>query len=593
MLVRRLRENTMLEAEINSEGAVLVEGHHVGELQGFRFTADQSADGEDARAVRGAAQKALAGEFETRAQRFANCPNGDLALASDGMLRWIGTPVATLTTGDAPLKPRVVLLADDQLAGTPRDIVQARAERFVNFQIETHLKPLNDLAGADALSGMARGLAFRLVENLGVLNRRDVAEDVRGLDQDQRGALRRLGVRFGAYHIFLPALLKPAPAGLLTLLWALANDTRDRPGFGDVVNLLATGRTSVVVDPTFEKDFYRLAGYRILGRRAVRVDILERLADLIRPAISWKPGTGARPAGAFDAGAFVVTPAMMSILGATADDMEEILKGLGYRGDPKPAAEVTAKLDALDAAFREAEAAKTATADPLEPEALAADSGEAPTVAEDAEPVAAQPSPDGADDDAEVSAVGPDIAREPPAADPATQDSGDDHADPAVSPAPVEAAAAADAGQPQPAAAVEAAEEPRPVIVWRQGRFGDRNREQRGRQGQRHRGRPGQGQGQGQGQGRNQGGDAQANATGENRGEGSGRGRQDRGDRNKGGKRFGGKGGDFKRGRDRDQERGQGKPQTFSSRPRDEKPGRMDPDSPFAKLAALRDQLRK
>ena len=83
--MRRLRENTMLEAEISATGTVLVEGHHVGELQGFRFTADQSADGEDGKAVRAAAQKALAAEFETRAERFAACANGDLALGSDGI----------------------------------------------------------------------------------------------------------------------------------------------------------------------------------------------------------------------------------------------------------------------------------------------------------------------------------------------------------------------------------------------------------------------------------------------------------------------------------------------------------------------------
>ena len=46
--------------------------------------------------------------------------------------------------------------------------------------------------------------------------------------------------------------------------------------------------------PTFERSFYKLAGFRMLGRRAVRIDILERLADLIRPALAWKPGT--RPA---------------------------------------------------------------------------------------------------------------------------------------------------------------------------------------------------------------------------------------------------------------------------------------------------------
>ena len=202
------------------------------------------------------------------------------------------------------------------------------------------------------------------MENFGILNRREITDDIKALDQDGRAALRRLGVRFGAYHIFVPALLKPGPAGLVTLLWALKNDGKDRPGFGDIVNALAAGRTSVVVDPAFERAFYKLAGFRILGRRAVRIDILERLADLIRPALSWKPGTGVRPDGAFDGSGFMVTPPMMSILGATADDMEEILKGLGYRSDARPAAAVKARIAEIDAAARQAaEAAAAARAD--------------------------------------------------------------------------------------------------------------------------------------------------------------------------------------------------------------------------------------
>ena len=35
----------------------------------------------------------------------------------------------------------------------------------------------------------------------------------KALDQDARAGLRALGVRFGAYHIYVPALLKPAPSG--------------------------------------------------------------------------------------------------------------------------------------------------------------------------------------------------------------------------------------------------------------------------------------------------------------------------------------------------------------------------------------------
>ena len=219
--------------------------------------------------------------------------NGDIALGSDGTLRWIGAPIGTLVAGEDALKPRLVLLADEQLTGPARDKVAARAERFVNFQIETLLKPLVDLKAAEQLSGIGRGIAFQLVENFGLINRRDIAEDVKSLDQEGRAALRRLGVRFGAYHVFVPALIKPAPAGLVTLLWALKNDGKDKPGFGDVVHALAAGRTSVVIDPSFDKTFYKLAGFRNLGRRAVRIDILERLADLIRPALAWKPGTGA------------------------------------------------------------------------------------------------------------------------------------------------------------------------------------------------------------------------------------------------------------------------------------------------------------
>ncbi len=586
VLMRRLRENTMLEAEISQTGEVLVEGHHVGELQGFRFSADQGAEGEDAKAVRTAAQKALAREFEMRADRFANSPNGDLALGSDGILRWIGAPVATLVAGDDALKPRVVVFADEQLTGMYRDKVVARAERYIAYQIETLLKPLVDLAAADVLTGTAKGIAFRLVENFGLINRRDVADEVKSLDQDARAALRRLGVRFGAYHIFVPGLLKPAPAGLLTLLWALKNDAKDRPGFGDVVHLLASGRTSVVVDATFERNFYRLAGYRSLGRRAVRIDILERLADLIRPAVGWRQGSGPRPEGGYGDNAFIVTPAMMSILGATSEDMEEILKGLGYRGEAKPAADVAARIADFDAAARAEQAARNAaepdtggeSADPgIAPTALKEEPGtdEAGPADEPVRPAGVET--DGADEDADRPVAGPDLTTEPPAPDPANQSHGDLMADTNVPPVPATNARP----QPEDPGAAEApVEEPKPVMIWRQARF-DRNQRHGGpRQGQRH-ARPGGKQEAGrQDSGRKDGGQPE----GEQRPRFDRKGRPGRRDERPDGAERSFKG--------KRPPRDGGK-ESFQQRARDERPARIDPDSPFAKLAALRDQLKK
>ena len=75
------------------------------------------------------------------------------------------------------------------------------------------------------MTGIARGVAYQLIEDLGVLERQKVAEDVKGLDQASRASLRKYGVRFGAYHIYIPPLLKPAPRALATLLYALKNDS--------------------------------------------------------------------------------------------------------------------------------------------------------------------------------------------------------------------------------------------------------------------------------------------------------------------------------------------------------------------------------
>lgn len=656
VLMRRLRENTMPEAEISPTGTVLVEGHHVGELQGFRFTADQTAGGEDAKAVRTAAQKALAAEFEARAERFGACANGDLALGSDGTLRWIGAPIGTLVSGEDALKPRLVLLADEQLTGPARDKVAARAERFVNFQVETLLKPLIDLRNAEQISGIARGIAFQLVENFGLINRRDIAEEMKSLDQEGRAALRRLGVRFGAYHVFVPALIKPAPAGLVTLLWALKNDGKDRPGFGDVVHALASGRTSVVIDPTFDKTFYKLAGYRNLGRRAVRVDILERLADLIRPATNWKPGLGQRPDGAYDGQSFMVTPPMMSILGATADDMEEILKGLGYRAEPKPPAEVKARLEAQDNAAREAAAAKLAAEEAARAEQAKAAEAAATDGAAEASVEGSEPEPESAvtaeaepnettavDASAEVPtepilevAAQPVVEEQPEAPAETTQEvplvaeavadaTVTESADALTSSSMGEVAAQSDAGRGDGADAphegeAEAgepapeAEAPKPILLWRQGRFEQRPRHHEGRG---NRSRNGQARGRSNAPadaagvpaaapGERPAHEARRDSAGKPRfdrskfkpkpqGEGEqrrdGRPQGERPDRRegrpdwKGGRPEGKAGGP-------DRQKGGGKP-TFQPKPREERPVRFDPDSPFAKLAALRDQLKK
>ncbi len=222
VLMRRLRENATLEPEINKTGEVVVEGHVIGRLDGFVFLPDAASGGSEAKALHNAAQKALAGEIAARATRLGEAPDAQLVLAADGAIRWTGAAVGKLFAGEDVLHPRVRLIADEHLTGAPRDAVQARLDQWLKSHIEKLLGPLFELSAAADVTGIARGVAFQLVEALGVLERQKVAEEVKGLQQPERASLRKYGVRFGAYHIYVPALLKPVPRALAAQLWALS-----------------------------------------------------------------------------------------------------------------------------------------------------------------------------------------------------------------------------------------------------------------------------------------------------------------------------------------------------------------------------------
>jgi ATP-dependent RNA helicase SUPV3L1/SUV3 len=337
VLMRRLRENVVLNTEIGKTGEVIVEGHAIGRLDGFTFAPDAAEAGSDAKALQAAAQQVLAREIDARAEKLGAAPDDQFVLTSDGTIRWTGDAVAKLVAADDALHPRLRIIADERLTGASREKVQARLDLWLKTHVEKLLGPLFELAKAEDITGIGRGIAFQLVEALGVLERAKIANEMKDLDQPSRATLRKYGARFGAYHIYFPALLKPAARALASLLWALKHDNVDLAAVSGAQHMASSGRTSFPVDKTLPRDAYRVLGYRQCGERAVRVDILERLADLIRPALAWRENSpGEKPAGAFDGRGFVVTQAMTSLTGSAGEDFASILRALGYRMDRRP-----------------------------------------------------------------------------------------------------------------------------------------------------------------------------------------------------------------------------------------------------------------
>jgi ATP-dependent RNA helicase SUPV3L1/SUV3 len=660
VLMRRLRENSVLNTEIGKTGEVIVEGHAIGRLDGFTCAPDAAEAGSDAKALQAAAQQVLAGEIDARATKLAAAPDDQFVLTSDGTIRWTGDAVAKLVAADDALHPRLRIIADDRLAGASREAVQTRLDLWLKTHIEKLLGPLFGLSKAEDITGIGRGIAFQLVEALGVLERSKISSEMKDLDQASRATLRKYGVRFGAYHIYFPGLLKPAARALASLLWAEKQDNVDMSALSGAQHLASSGRTSFPVDKALHRDAYRVLGYRQCGERAVRVDILERLADLIRPALAWRESSpGEKPTGAFDGRGFVVTQAMTSLTGSAGEDFASILRALGYRMDrrpplpPKPAPEVVVETVSSETPPVEASAEATS-------ETTSATASETPVAEVTAElPVSGDPAPSAsllpnvaplvataeepaaAPEPVEAAPVATDVPAAEAPAEPVVSE-----ATPAVE-ATTEPVAAGEAAPAEAAVTESAATEAKPetpaepalVEVWRPGGRSDERRPHHDRNRQRHQGaQAATGEG-GEGAPREQrhrrgrrndfrkpreGAPADATATpaaeGAPAAEARQHTRQDRpprerfegkardgdrrdnkfdrnkGDRNKGGGRDKGErggrdfGGRDKGGRDKRDSGPSHRQWATSASPRDrDRPA--DPNSPFAKLAALKEQL--
>ena len=346
-LSRRLKETKNLIASVKDDGTVLVEGEEVGRLDGFTFH-PTLADGEDKAPILAAARRGLPDEIERRVRAFVASADPAFRLGADGVVKWREAEVARLVKGDGLYVPRPELVSSDLLS---IDQTQRMAQRLVSFtatHVETILgrlivletpdaapvgdykpktepksatvptdAPVADAPVADApqdvapasLSGAAKGIAFILYERLGSVPTADIGHLIRAMQESDKPRLARLGLRFGVETVYMPELLKPAQIELRSLLFSLANGA-----FFEGAPPPA-GRVAIDAIADVPDAYWLAVGYRRLGQRVMRVDMVERVAMLVRVA--------ARQ------GQFKIAEDMLSLAGATREQMAKMLLDLG------------------------------------------------------------------------------------------------------------------------------------------------------------------------------------------------------------------------------------------------------------------------
>lgn len=376
-LLKGIGSDAFMSATIKDNGDVFVDDILIGRLEGLKFIRDESGSTLEAKAIEAAAQKSVAPEVDRRLTSLCGGMHAIFTLSDTGEIMWGGKAIGKIAPSGTVFSPDAKLIGGELGNENLRHMAEERMREFLRAEVTTHLEPLKrlkDFPDQDGMTSDAKGFAFTLLENHGAVDRRYYTKTLRGLEQEPRRQLRGIGVTFGHFNIFMQELIKPKPAKLLSLLIAYGAGGDGKP-FIPFAGVTSIPNEGDLASSNFTGKSLSLAGYRAVGPRIVRFDILNRLSNLIRDAVqqfeaSKKEGV--------DGQKFQIMQEMLALLGSSYEDARGVLQSLNYvpvtveealtnpvpkaepesKPEPKPEPIVDAAPQASDDAERPAETTK-------------------------------------------------------------------------------------------------------------------------------------------------------------------------------------------------------------------------------------------
>jgi len=313
VLAKGLKQDIQLKTEIIDKEKVLINKQYIGNLKGLKLKLDLKVDALDAdiKSLKKAARQNVGPEIVNRIKEIVD--TGLIEIKEDFKIYWNNEPIAKLIPGLDYLNPKIDLIIDEMIETDERSKLNIYLTKWINKKIKNELNSLIELKNIREKNSEIRALAYRLYESNGVVKRSDISETLKKLNQDDRKILRRLGVKFGRYHVFLFKLFKPSSVSLRILLWKNYNNKfldLYPPTFG--LNFLNNMKSS-------NKEFMLLCGFEKFDNIFVRIDILERLFLLIFNSEKDEKKE------------VKVIPEMLNLLGCSKDNFKKLLKKMNYK----------------------------------------------------------------------------------------------------------------------------------------------------------------------------------------------------------------------------------------------------------------------
>ena len=310
ILSRGLKQDMILNTEINKENKVLIDGQYIGELKGLKFNIDFTSNNLDVdlKSIKKAARKGIENELVKRVNLITS--EKELSLDTENKIIWKNFPIAKIKKGENYLNPDLEIISDDALPKEEKVNLATFLENWLKSYITEVLKDLINLTKLKIDNQYLRALSFQLYENNGIIKRKNIDNIIKLISKEERKKLWSMGIKIGRYHVYLPKMLKPKAVVLRTSLWRLHNDiprTTQVPKSG--LNFL--------LNENFDPKFLLICGFEKFKDFFVRVDILEKLFIIIIEKTENKK--------------FKINPEMINLLGCTKENFYKLLELMNYK----------------------------------------------------------------------------------------------------------------------------------------------------------------------------------------------------------------------------------------------------------------------
>ncbi len=312
ILSRSLKQDLVMNTEINNENKLHIDGQLVGELKGLKFLIEVTSKtlDTDIKSIKKAARKGVEKELINRVDEILT--KADIELNNESKIIWKNNPIARLKKGNSYLNPDIDIIADESLSEDSKTKLSTFLNKWIMSHINEVLKDLINLTKHKIDNQYLRGLVFQLYENNGVVKRSEVDKIVKSIPVEERKKLWGMGIKIGRYHIYLPKMLKPKAVEFRIGLWKIFHDLSN-------TNQIPKSGLNFLIGTSLDKNFLLLCGFEKFREFYVRIDILEKLFLKIIDNTKNKK--------------FKVNAEMMNLLGCSKENFYKLMAYMNYKKD--------------------------------------------------------------------------------------------------------------------------------------------------------------------------------------------------------------------------------------------------------------------